>query len=194
MKPIPKLEERHSKLEVLYEKQNALNTRFAEKTKEKVELSQRNRDNPNPGNIEINRLRRLLNQPTEPDVAPDRERLPELVSDLEALKRALDETDSEIQKEKAVASRLICQDASGEHTKLVKQFASALVDLHGAHERYVEFLDAVERTGASLSPLQPVSPYTLGHPRSTNGTYWWSLREFLDNGHIQKHDFPESLR
>ncbi|MBB5053055.1 hypothetical protein HNQ36_003046 [Afipia massiliensis] len=194
MKAIPTLEERHPRLRTLLEDQNGIFTRIKEKTAEKIEISERIRDNPSPGNGEINRLKRLLNQPTDPDVKPDRERLPELVSDIESLKLASAVIDDAIQQERRVASRLICEDVSGEHTVHVKDFAAKIVALHAAHERYVKFLDAVESTGASLSPLQPVSPYTLGHPASVNGTYYWSMREFLDNGHITKRELPKAFQ
>lgn len=181
-------------LQALLQDRVSIQARLKEKIAEKIAVSERIRDNPNPGNAETNRLNKLLNKPTEPDVAPDRERLPELVSDIAALNLALAENDDAVQKERYVASRLICEDVSGEHTKLVKDFAAKLIELHDTHDRYVKFLDAVERTGASLTPLQPVSPYTLGHPNSVNHTYYWSLREMLDNGHITKRDMPKAFQ
>ncbi len=187
MKSLPKsLEERHPPLHALLHDRVGIQARLKEKTAEKIVVSERIRDNPNPGNAETNRLNKLLNKPTEPDVAPDRERLPELVSDIAALNLALAVNDDAIQKERYVASRLICEDVSSEHTSLVKNFASKIVELHAAHDQYVKFLDAVERTGASVTPLRPVSPYTLGHPASVNGTYYWSLREESNRNRLSR--------
>lgn len=131
---------------------------------------------------------------TQYNVRPDSERLQDLLYELDAHNKAIDRIDSEIINEEIKASRIVCEHAAPEHSRLAKKFAAKAIELHAAHQEYLQFVYAVENTGARLSGLGRVSPYYLGSPTDSCGFYNHVLSEFVENGHIKKSDIPESVR
>ncbi|MCX7308979.1 MAG: hypothetical protein NTZ72_13965 [Afipia sp.] len=147
----------------------------------------------NPGNVDSNRMKRLLNQETDEDVLPDREQLNKLRQELETLDSALRAIDGSILNEKITASVLVCDNVRQEHTRLAKQFATKLLALHSAHEEYANFVEAVDDTGTRTGSLGVIHPTFLGSPRDHSGCYHFALRDFADAGHISRTDIPESV-
>lgn len=146
-----------------------------------------------PGNIESNRIKRLLNQEAPLDVLSDREELNKLRGELEFLDRTFHAIDAEIQNEKTAASFLVCDKVRPEHDRLAKQFATRLLALHDAHSEYTNFVESIEETGARTTSLGVIQPTFLGSPRDKSGCYHYSLRDFSDAGHIARSQIPESV-
>jgi hypothetical protein len=138
---------------------------------------------------EENRIRILTGQPPLAK-ATEKSELEDILIALQDRKNARERLDGIIQKEKAIASRLVCQEVRPEATRLGKIFAKAFVELHKAHKDYHQFLDTVENTGASTSSLGRVWPNGLGHFADCSGTYHYGFKEFSEAGLIDKASIP----
>jgi hypothetical protein len=184
MTTIPKPTELNPRLSELQNKQRALHAEKTAKVAEAAIIRARIQDSPSNGNSAENRVRAILGEALLPDTAPDMLRLQHLLQELDTINGAIGRLDSEIQKEHAVASRLVCETVKPEVTRLGKGFAKAFLQLHSAHSEYVRYLDAIEDTGASTTSLGRVWPNSLGHPKDLSGPYMYGLQEFIDAGFL----------
>jgi len=128
------------------------------------------------------------------NIPPDSERLTDLLYELDAHNRAVESVDGEIRNEEIKASRVVCEHAAPEHSRLAKKFAAKVIELHAAHQEYLQFVYAIENTGARLTSLGRVGPNYLGSPTDPCGFYHFVLEDFVENRHIKKSDVPESVR
>ena len=180
---------------VITEKKNLLSALNAESATIRADIATTNArmlETPNPGTSAANRIRAKLGQALLPDAEPDLERIKKQRIDLHDVNSAIAILHSEIEKQKTIASRMICDELRPEVTRLGKNFAKAFQNLHAAHSEYNQFLDSVEDTGAAVSPLGRVWPSSLGHPREVSGGYYWGFKEFLEAGLIEH--VPSSVR
>ncbi|MFC7700916.1 hypothetical protein ACFQX9_30070 [Bradyrhizobium sp. GCM10028915] len=162
---------------------------------EAIVISQRIRDGvAQSGNVEQNRFRVMRGEAPETEVLADPERLANLRAQIEARVKASAAFDGALQREKAIASKKLCEALAPEHSELVVDIATKLTALHKAHTAYVDFLDAVEATGASTSYLRPIWPTALGHPKDASATYHWAFKEMREHGHITMNQIPEAVR
>lgn len=192
---LPTLTEVHPPLIAMEAARNNVLAKKQAQQTEAMTIAERIRNNsPEGGNATANRLRVLMGETPEPEVLPDPEQLNKLRSEIDALNRGFPGIDGAFQREKSIASQKLCAAVAPDHTALVKDLASKLAALHASHIRYVEFLDAVESTQASIGSLRPVSPHALGHPRDKSGPYYYAFKEFIENGHIGINDVPRETR
>lgn len=154
----------------------------------------RSRYSQDPGTALQERVAEVLGRTPPASRPPSIDRLTELLADLDAHNKAIDIIDIEIRNEEIKASRLVCEAVAPDHSRLARQFAEKVIELHAAHADYLRFINAVENTGARLTGLGRVSPYHLGSPKDPCGFYKYVLEEFKDNGHIRKNDIPECVR
>ena len=195
MKKLPNLETVHPPYAEGIATYNRVNTTKAEKQAAALAISERVRTNRSEsGNIEENRLRVLKGLEAEPEVLPDADQLVKVRKEIEAINRNLPGLHGEVQQEKQVASRLLCQSVEGDHAALVTDFFTKLSALNVAHCAYVDFLDAVEATGASTGSLRPIWPSAFGHPRDASAAYHWAFKEGRENGHINYSVIPKAVR
>ncbi|UGX97104.1 hypothetical protein G6321_00019005 [Bradyrhizobium barranii subsp. barranii] len=191
---IPQQVEVNPRFGELNAKRSSLHAEKTAKVAEAAVIRARIQDSPSAGNAAENRVRAILGESLLPDSAPDLLRLEALLTELSTLNAALGKLDGLIEKEKSIASRLICSEVKPEATRLGKKFAKAMLDLHAAHSEYIKFLDAVEDTGASISSLGRVWPSGLGHFADRSGTYHYAFREFHEAGLIDAASIPEVVR
>ncbi|MDA9487944.1 hypothetical protein [Bradyrhizobium sp. CCBAU 11361] len=162
---------------------------------EAIVIGQRIRDGvPKSGNVEANSFRIMRGEKPEPEILSDPDRLDFLRRQINERVRLSAAFDGALQREKAVASNKLCEAVTPEHTALVSDFAAKLSALHAAHTKYVDFLDAVEASGASMSYLRPVWPAAIGHPRDASASYHWTYKEMREHGHITMNQIPEVVR
>ena len=189
---IPTPAEVDPELQKLEAARNELGMQISSVTTEARNL--RSKTSLSPGTAAANRVREILGEPLVPDRSPDIVLLAELLTKLDALNKAYDILDRRIQDRKRLASKKVCEFVKPEHSRLVKQFANCIIQMHAAHDEYIRFCDRVTDTGASVEPLQPVWPHVLGNPRDSSSGYHYALQDFVDAGHLAKKDVPEAVR
>jgi hypothetical protein len=193
---IPLPEELHEPLRAAKEKDAQISVSLAPLTARATELRAKERENlyaHSNNSDEENRIRLLTGQPPLAK-ATEKSELEDVLIAIQDRKNARERLDAIIQKEKAIASRLVCQNVRSEVTRLGKIFAGAFLELHTAHKDYHRFIDAVEDTGASTSSLGRVWPNGLGHFADCSGTYHYGFKEFLEAGLIEKASIPVEVR
>lgn len=191
---IPTPLEKSPQLSLLVDQQREINSKITELTAEAQGVRARlNAKQPDGGNVEANSLQRLLGKKVGPDILPDAERLPRLLTELDRLKVAQQSLYSAVRAETAAASRLVCEHVQPEHGRLAKQFATKILELHKAHTEYVEFCDAVENTGAQTSALGLVQPLAF-HPRDPSSAYFYAMKSFREAGFVERNQIPETIR
>lgn len=171
-----------------------LNAKKAEKLAEAAATRLRlNTNEPSAGNVAKNALKQILGKKTDADVLPDDKRLAKVLAELELLNQAEGFVQATVRNERAAASRLVCEHVQPEHSRLAKQFAAKLLELHKAHIEYAAFCDAVENTGAQTSALGIVQPLAF-HPRDPSGGYCYGFKELREAGFIERSQIPECVR
>ena len=151
-------------------------------------------NNPEMGNQDLNKAREAAGLTPLPEVLPDHEQIKQDRAEITKLANAMHIGRAKVEREKSVASKILCEAVDDDHTALVKDMASKLSAFHASHAAYVKFLDAVEATGSSNTLLRPVWPSAIGSPFDTSGAYHWTFREMRENGHIAMRDVPEAVR
>ena len=194
MTKIPRPEELNPVIRENQSLRSALHVEGAAIRAEVATINARMRDTPNPGTAVANRIRAKLGQALLPDTEPDLEMIKKLRINLHDVNSAIAILDSEIEKEKVIASRLVCKAVKSEVDRLGKSFAAAFASVYFSHSEYIEFLDKVEDTGASVASLGRVWPSALGHPRDKSGAYYYGFKEFLEGGLIEKNAIPQAIR
>lgn len=191
---IPTPTELNPQIATLQNKLNVLQIEKKAKVAEASIVRARIQDSPSNGNAAENRVRVILGQTPIPETAPDMPRLEELLLELNDLNRAIGILDGAIRQEMAKASKMVCEQARPEVTRLGREFAQAFANLHSAHSAYLQVFDAIEDTGANPSSLPKVWPNGLGHVADRSGTYFYSFKEFLEAGLIEQSAIPEAVR
>jgi hypothetical protein len=194
MTTIPTPTELHPRLTELESKRNALHAEKTAKVAEAAIIRARIQQSPSNGNGAENRVRAILGEPILPDSAPDMARLEQLLLELNDLNRAIGILDGAIQKERDVASRLVCDSVRPEVQRLGTKFAKTLLDLYAAQDEYHSYLDAVEDTGARIGSLGRIWINGLGSVRDPCGGYQYAMREFVDAGCLIRSSIPEAVR
>jgi hypothetical protein len=191
---IPTPAELHPRLTELEAKRTTLHAEKTGKVAEAAIIRARIQESPSNGNAADNRVRAILGEAPLPESAPDMPRLEQLLTELNDLNRAIGILDHEIQSQRNIGSRLVCEAVKPDVTKRAQTFAKALIDLHAAHIEYDRYLDEVENTGTNISSLNRVFLNYLGSSRDPCGGYHYSMREFVDAGIIARSDMPQAVR
>jgi hypothetical protein len=191
---IPTPTELHPRLSELENKRNNLHADKTAKIAEAAIIRARIQESPNNGNAAQNRVREILGEVPLPETAPDMARLEQLLRELQDINTALAILDGAIQKEKAIASRLVCDAMKPEVTKRAKAFAKALIDLHAANSEYDLILDEIENTGTSIGSLGRVWINGLGSVKDPCGGFHYGMREFVDAGFLDRSQIPQAIR
>jgi hypothetical protein len=183
------------KLPQLRNKRADLYATVARHKAECAEIRGRLRHAPLAGNDQENRIRALIGE-TAPQATTvsDAERLDQLLRDLTDLNAAVLIIDAQIEAETRHASVKLCEAAGSEHSALARKFATKMIELHAAEVAYVQFLDSVENTGASLTSLARMPRSFLGSALDSSGGYHHFLKECVEAGHIGRSAVPESIR
>jgi hypothetical protein len=192
---LPKaLDETHPPLAAANDTVNKINARTAAlKASTAMAIQRIDANQPEKGNVEINAARAISGQPLLPEILPDYQQVDKNRIELSKLENARHMATANVQREKSAASNKLCAEVAPHHTALVKDMASALSAFQLSHTKYVDFLSALEDTGASNTSLNPVWP-GVGHPRDTSGLYHWTFKEMRENGHISMNDIPKAVR
>jgi hypothetical protein len=190
---IPKPAELNPRLSELEGKSNTLHAEKAAMVAEAAIIRTRIQQSPSNGNVAENRVRKILGEPSLPDAAPDMTRLEQLLLKLDDLNRAIGILYGAIQKEKTVASRLVCEAVRPEVTKLGTAFARAFLALHAAQHKYHDYLDQIQDTGASVGSLPHVFISGLGSSRDRSGTFMYGTKDFIEAGYLTPSDMPKVL-
>lgn len=148
---------------------------------------------PDPGNRDENQRREVLGLGRLPDVLSDPEEIEKNRIELTIRRNKMPILCDAVQKQKDIASKLLCEEVAPDHTAHVKDVNKNLSGLHGSLTRYFDFLNNVENTGASTTALSPIFPTGL-HPRDTSGIFHWTFKEMRENGHISMREIPEAVR
>lgn len=181
------------RLAELEAKRNSLQAQRTAKVAEAALMRARIQESPNAGNAAENKVRAILGEPLLPAAAPDMQRLEELLVELSTLNAALGKLDGLIEKEKSIASRVVCEQVKPEVSRLGKKFAKALIDLHGAQNEYHALLERVQDTGAAIGSLPHVFISGLGSARDRSGMYSYAIKDFIEAGYLSKSDMPRAL-
>ncbi|MDH2357693.1 hypothetical protein QCM80_45335 [Bradyrhizobium sp. SSUT112] len=172
----------------LSELQSNRNAELVKKTTLAAEIAilraQMTRETPRDGNAADNRVRAIMGETIVPDISPDTVKLGEMLQDAQIITRSIGIFDGLIAKEKAVASKLLCEAETPEVARLGKAFAKAFVDLHTAQQAYHKHLDKIQDTGASISSLPHVFISGLGHGSDRSGTFFYGMRDFIEAGYL----------
>jgi hypothetical protein len=126
-------------------------------------------------------------------IVPDQERLWQLQREIEDYAAADGRVDGEERKEIRAASIKLCESVAPEHTRLAKVVANDVIALHTSYLNYLAFVQSVQDTGATTSSLNIVTPTPLGNPRDLSGMFFYTLREYIDAGFLNKSDMPKAL-
>jgi hypothetical protein len=192
---IPRPDELHPPLRAALEKDAELSLSLAPLMARAAELRAKERQN-GPASMnaaEENRIRALTGQPPLLTQTNEKSELEGVLIEIQDRKNARERLDGIIQKEKAVASRLVCQEVRPEVMRLGKKFADAMLNLYSCHSEYDKFLDAVENTGTSIGSLKRVWPTGLGSPADPSGQYHYFLRDCLEAGLLGKASIPAEV-
>ncbi|MBW8285057.1 MAG: hypothetical protein K0M55_15810 [Rhizobium sp.] len=122
-------------------------------------------------------------------VQPDnKSRVQAIVDEIGAIKLALDEIENQINRERLIASHIICETFAPEHRRRVRVVVSAMASLLEACAEYRQFMDAMNNEDIAWSNLGPMYPF------------WFSDRvnSFFDeaarHGFITSDEIPEIRR
>jgi len=179
---IPTPTELHPRLAVLEAKRTTLLGEKSTKVAEATALRIRIQQSPSNGNAAENRVRTILGEAPLPNTAPDMVRLEQILVELNDLNGAIALLDTAIQKERDVASRLVCDAVRPEVTKRGKVFAKALLDLHAAQLAYHGFLDEIQDAGARIYSLPNVFISGIGDTKDRSGTYFYGMKDLVEAG------------
>jgi len=142
---------------------------------------------------EENRIRALTGQPPMLS-GSDVSELNEVLLAIQDRKNARDRLAGIIEREKMVASRLVCESVKPEVQRLGKRFAEAMLQLHSSHSLYAKYIDEIEDVGASIGSLGRVWPTGLGHWADPGGPYHYFFEELSEAGFIDKASIPVEVR
>jgi hypothetical protein len=195
MKRIPRPEELHAPLREALKKDMELSLSMAPLTARasvlRAEEREQRIDDNNP--TDNNRVRALTGEPLIVE-ASGKSELDAVLLSLQDRNAARNRLGTIIRNQKAIASRLVCDEVRPEVTRLGKLFANAFLALHAAQHEYHSYLDQVENTGASIASLPNVFISGLGSARDLSGTFMYAMKDFIEAGFLQKADMPKVLQ
>jgi hypothetical protein len=151
---------------------------------------------PSTGNANDNRVRQILGEAPLAETAPDKERLDQLLQDLQAINSAIGVLDHELYTQRNIGSRLVCDSVpvKTEVDKRAKVYAQALIAFQAASFEYNRFIDELENTGVNVASLNRIHLSHIGSPRDPSGTFHYSLMEFVYSKIISRSDLPKEIR
>jgi hypothetical protein len=191
---IPRPEELHAPLNEALKKDTEISLSLAPLIARATVLRAQERDTLAGGDnpTDKNRIRTLTGEPLLPEASGKTE-LETVLRSIQDRKEARDRLYGIIQKEKTVASRLVCDAVRPEVTKLGTAFAKAFLALHTAQHAYHGYLDQIQDTGASVSSLPHVFISGLGSSRDRSGTFMYGTKDFIEAGYLTPSDMPKVL-
>ncbi|WP_144030865.1 hypothetical protein [Bradyrhizobium japonicum] len=195
MKTIPRPEELHPPLREALKRDTDHSLALAPLMARAMVLRAEERDQPatHVNVAEENRIRALTGLPPLVGV-PSQPELETILRKIQDLKTARGREAGTIQRERAVASRMVCEEVKEEVTRLGRNFAKAFIDLYAAHSAYTKMFDAIEDAGASTSALKRVWSNALGGISDRSGPYHYIFEELHEANLIGKSSIPEAVR
>jgi hypothetical protein len=190
---IPPLDSFSASLPRLKQKKAELHVDISNLKSQCAIIRARMQDSPRAGNEHEIRVREILGETPVAVSLPDPDQLWKLQRDLEVLNTAVSTIDTAILHETRVANTKLCESVKPEITKLGNAFARAFADLHARHLEFDQYIDDLEDAGASVGQFR-LRPNGLSHPRDLSGSYFYSLREFIDAGFFSQRDMPKALK
>jgi hypothetical protein len=149
---------------------------------------------PSAGNAADNRIRQILGEAPLAETAPDKDRLDQLLQDLQAVNSAISVLDHELYTQRNIGSRLVCDSLKPEVDKRAKVYAQALIAFQAASFEYNRFIDEIENSGIDVASLNRIHLSHIGSPRDPSGSFHYSLMEFVDSKVISREEMPKEIR
>lgn len=170
----------------LSEKQNERSTLAASLQNERRSKAQIERDR---------RVSALLGKAPADDGLEGPATLAKLDVEIADLKVAIGIVESELATERTVASRVVCERASADYVKIVRQMAHALVELESAHSDYARFTSDLNAENIAWPNfLRPVGMKFIANPGDPHGRVASWLKEAIEYRLIPADFMPKELR
>jgi hypothetical protein len=161
-------------------------------TQAMVARAQEREDAGTSGNTaEENRIRELMGQPPLLNVS-NKSELQTVLQKIQDIKVARGRIAGRIQKERAIASRMVCDEVRDDVDKLGTAFADAFVALYAAQNAYHSYLEKIQDTGASIGSLPHIFITGLGSAKDKSGTFVYGMKDFIEAGYLS--ELPKELQ